>query len=1106
MISTSLRFPIDFHRPKRLSFSTAMLLLLLLILGMTLASCTWDPKALKARYEKEGLQALKQGKINEAIIDFENLVKLAPGSPRAHDLLAKAFRTKGWIADAVIQEEEAVKTDPRFVPGLLFLARYGYRSGQLRISLVQARKVLEVDPKNVSARVLEIRMTLFAPVKDNHEKARKELETLLVTHPQSVPALLALGDLDLLDRRIDRARLHYQAARTFLPASPDAFVGLGNCALAEGKIPEARADFKKAWILSDHGISEAVILANFDVQRGHVKKAIALLKGLSKKHLDARVPMKIGEYELLLGQTAEARRELEPLTQAHLDIPELHADLATADLQEHKEQAAYDELTDILARAPGNVRVRTVMARIQQDEGHPDKALDLLRPLRISPSLPPETWILWARLNGQEKHLHKAMEKVARGIEENPGSLLLKFERMQILAARKQWKEGLSESDAFLREFPRDRAGILEQVFFLERLHQSAQALAVLRDARKSAPADPSFELAELRLMESGKKGAEIRKSARTFLEANPKDLSVRLWLADFEMRRGHKNRALVLWRAVRTIDPANLPASLTLARIALAGPDPAKAETILGPALSAHPSIEELYVLLGEALKGTHHPEKAAEEFSTALRISPGDVRAQWELATLDFALNRADEAKTLLLALQKTPGLATPFRARIFDLSGLLDLRSGDLGKGKEAMLKAVRLKPRNPSYLESLGEVEAALGEGVPALESLTKALANDPKNARLRIVRDRVDLGLQIPPSPRKRTALEKETRDYLVRHPGSSLALQTLFDLALSAHDSAEAQKELVALEKVAPNSPDTLSDQARLALRTNQLDKARKLFEQVALKDPGNLGTLRALAALAASRKDLKDEKVWLSRILSENPGDLPSALSLASIEIVEKEFGEVRSVLSPVLSRHPDLPEAEVLLAQAELGAHKPGQAQERLSSLIKRFPSDGSLYLLRGEAEEEAKRAKEAAADYQAAIRRSPKNPVGYNNLAFLLAKEGKELPRALRLVRKSRALVDTPVSMDTEGVILSRMGVYPKAEALFSRALKNDNPAVLIHMAENEERMGDLSKALRHDRKALQSPALSRVLRLKVEEKVRRIEAKQEEARKNALVINP
>ncbi len=1092
---------------KRLIESLAFLLLTM-ILGMAVSSCSRDPKVLEARYEKEGTLALSQGKVSEAIIDFENLAKLAPRSPRSHDLLARAFRKKGWIADAVTQEEEAVRVDPRFVPGLLFLARYGYRTGQLGLSLVQVRKVLAIDPGNVPARVLDIRMTLFAPVKDNREKARKELEALVASHPRSVPALQALGDLDLLDRRIPEARLRYQAVRTLSPASPDPVVGLGNCALADGRIPEARADFETARRLSGHGLSATIVLANFEVQRGHVKRAISLLKDLSKKHLDARVPMKIGEYELLLGQTAEARRELEPLAQAHLDIPELHADLATADLQDHKEQAAYDELTDVLAKAPGNVRVRTVMARIQGDEGHPDKALDLLRPLRDALLLPPETWILWARLDGQEKHLHKALETVTRGIGENPGSRLLKLERMQIVAALNQWKEGLSESEAFLREFPGDQRGILEKVFFLDRLHQRAEARQLLREALKKAPSDSLFELADLRMMEADRDVSEIQKSVGPYLASNPKDLPVRLWLADFEARRGHKKRALSLWTEVRAIDPGNVPASIALARTALSEQDPAKAETVLGAALSAHPETEVLHMLMGRALEGMRQPSKAAEEFATALRIDPGDVLAQWELSTLDFALNRPDETRSLLDVLRKTSGLAPSFRARIFGLTGLLEIRGGHLAEGKEAFRKAVRLDPGNPSYLVSLGGVEAALGEGKKAEEAYAKALALDPKNARLRIVRDRVALGILKTPAPRKAASLKTEAQNYLVRQPGSSLALQTLFDLSLSSRDLAGARNELKALEKVYPDSPETLEEKARLALVTNHPEEARTLFRKVVEKDPENLGALRSLAGLAASRKDLKEEKRWLSQILSENPGDLSAALSLASLEIIGREYVQARSVLGPILFRHPDLPEADVLLAQAELGSDEPGRAQSRLTALIQRFPSDGSLFLLRGEAEERTKQMKKAASDYRTAIRLSPKNPVGYNNLAFLLAKEGQSLSEALRLVRQSRGLADTPVAMDTQGVILSRMGRYPEAEEVFSqaRAGKDDDPEFLLHMAENEVQMGDFTKALRHGREALRSPSLSGSRRLSVEEEIRRMEAKREEAKKNTLAIRP
>ncbi len=1082
--------------------------LLLGILGGILASCSQDPNLLKKRYEEEGVRALSQGKVNEAIIDFENLVKLAPRSAKAYDLLAKAYRKKGWIADAVNQEEQAVRVDPRFVPGLLFLSQYGYRSGQLSISLSQARKVLAIDPGNVPARVLEIRMTLFFPVKDNHEKARKALEALLASHPQSLPVLLALGDLELVDRDLASARARYQAALALSPSSPDPWVGLGNCALLDGKIPEARNDFKKAWTFSGQSISTSIILANFEVQQGHVKKAIALLKRLSKRHGDARLLMKLGEYHLLLGQTAKARSDLEPLSQAHLDLPELHADLAMADLMDHKEQAAYDELSDVLSKVPGNVRVRTVMAQILMGQGHPDKGLDLLRPLQSASSLPPETWILWARLYGAKKDLHSAEKMVDLGIEQNPGSRLLKIERMRITATRRDWRVGLEESDAFLKEFPQDRTGIFEKVFFLERLHLSQRALEVLQKAQEKSPADPDLEIASLRIRSSERTGEEIRKSAGSFLSANPKDIPVRLWLANFEAEGGHKTRAQSLWAEVRAIDPTNVTASVALARSALLDKSPDKAETILEPALSAHPDVEILHVLSGEALERSHQPEKAAEEFASALRIYPGDVESRWKLATLDDVLGRKDETRTHLSVLRKTPGLAPFFRAQVLGLSGLIDLQNGHLGSAQKYFLKSATLDPKNPSYLVSLGQVEASLGNGKEALKSYTKALSLDPKSTRLRIMRDRLALGLQVKPSSVLAASLLQEAQTYLSRHPGSILARQTLFDLALYSKDLGKSQTELDTLEKLSPETPGTLEDKARLALLNNQPKEAQRLFHQVVEKDPANLDALKNLAHLAAFQKDWKDEEGWLSRIVSENPEDLQEALALASLQIMRKEFPEAEHVLTTTLAQHPDFPEAQLLLAQAELGTGKTESARTLLVSLVKRFPSDGSLYLLKGESEERLNKTKEAVADYRTAIRLSPKNPVGYNNLAFLFAQQGKDLPEALHLAQKSRRMVDSPVVMDTEGLILSRMGRYRDAENLFSQALArhDEDPDLLLHMANNEVHLGDFSTALRHGREALHSPGLSGIRRLKVEEEIRGMEAKREEARKNTLVIRP
>ncbi|MHB8421384.1 MAG: tetratricopeptide repeat protein [Leptospirales bacterium] len=1059
------------------SFPNFVLSLIAAILILSsVVSCSQDPKTLEAKYQARGIEALKQNHANEAVIDFENLVKLDPKSGISHFLLAQAFQKKGWIVDAVSEDQTAISLDHHLPLAHLALAEYEYGTGQTARSLKETRIVLASDPENVHARVLLIRLTLF---RQNSLQARKELHSILSTHPKSVSTTLALADLNLFEHRIDRSRDLFQSvASTLSPRNSGAWIGLGNCALAAGRIPEARIDFEKAHALAPSSITDTIVLGNFYVQQGQVQKAVALLDTLSKHHADARVPLKIGEYDLLLGKTARARRILLSLEQQKLDSPELHAALATADLQEHKEREAYAELSDALAQVPGNIRIRTIMARIIQTEGHPHQALALLQSAPTLPSFPPGYWILTARLEGQVGDLKKALKAVKTGLSQNPASRLLRIEEMEVDQALKRLNDGLAASDSFLLTYPGDRAGIEKKVFFLEQLKRFNDARSVLSEARKHEPNDSSLELTELELIGQTHNTTGMLRSAEDFLKANPKDILIRTWLAAYDSQNGHPNKARLLWKSIRIDDPGNIPAALSLSDEALSHHRYAESVDVLKAASKAHPEVEQLHLLLGESLEEDHHPNKASVELSSALRLLPTDTRAHWDLVNIDLSKNDLPAAKIHLDAILNAKGLSPAFHAQALGVEGLLEAQIGQPGEAIKDFSVAASLDPRNPTYPRRLGNILGSLDRNKAAIASYTRVLSLDPKEEKVRIERDWLE---QIDSKRNTEQSLGPvvaEAHAYLEHHPKALFAQLILFEAALKENKPKEAERDLETLKKTAPDNPSVKVAEVTIEMRNGHFDQAKKILLEVLRKDPANLTALREMAALDQARNQFSDSKYWLEKILAETPEDTDSALSLATAENTLKEYGPAQILLERVLKHHPWLPEAELLLGQTESGMGELQQAHTLLSTLSDRFPENYLIRIQLGESEEKMGLAEQALDDYRKAVALDPKNPVGYNNLAYLLARMGKHLNQALRLAQKSRSILDSPDVDDTEGFVLYRMGHYQEAESSFEEAKNKHfhNPEFLVHMGMNEWKMNHLDQSRATLEEALRTGGLN------------------------------
>ena len=90
--------------------------LLGILIGAFLGGCSKSPAELQKEYMSKGLDYLAKGKNNEAIIEFQNLLKLNPKSASGHFYLGEGYKDKGWITDALLQFRQSAELDPTYLP------------------------------------------------------------------------------------------------------------------------------------------------------------------------------------------------------------------------------------------------------------------------------------------------------------------------------------------------------------------------------------------------------------------------------------------------------------------------------------------------------------------------------------------------------------------------------------------------------------------------------------------------------------------------------------------------------------------------------------------------------------------------------------------------------------------------------------------------------------------------------------------------------------------------------------------------------------------------------------------------------------------------------
>jgi TolB-like protein/class 3 adenylate cyclase/Tfp pilus assembly protein PilF len=230
--------------------------------------------------------------------------------------------------------------------------------------------------------------------------------------------------------------------------------------------------------------------------------------------------------------------------------------------------------------------------------------------------------------------------------------------------------------------------------------------------------------------------------------------------------------------------------------------PDERKAIELLDEAVKRDPSFFDAYCQLAyahEQLYGVlaydHTPARlalaeAALQAAERLRPDAGETH----LARAEFLYyGRRDYAGAL--AELESVRRVLPNHPRLFELTGYILRRRGQREEGLRNLQRAAELDPRNFQILQQIALSYGALGRYGDAIAALDRAISIAPDNVETRANRDLWQLFWKGDTQPLHQTI------DAILAQGPSAIApaADTWFQCALVEHDSAAAERALVAL-------------------------------------------------------------------------------------------------------------------------------------------------------------------------------------------------------------------------------------------------------------------------------------------------------------------
>ena len=474
--------------------------------------------------------------------------------------------------------------------------------------------------------------------------------------------------------------------------------------------------------------------------------------------------------------------------------------------------------------------------------------------------------------------------------------------------------------------------------------------------------------------------------------------------LGDLYQQQGKITEARAAYARSLKLDPALSRPQLRLAYYDILDKQPTAAKTRIQAVLDQDPGNLDALRLQANLFSIQRDWPAAEQAFSVLIAAHPDDVSAYLGLARVQIYQNKVDAASgTLSSVIAQVPQAIEP-RLSFIRLRYLLSDYTG----AERAARDALNHHPTVPLLHIILGTIHAAKMEWDAADESYQAAISIDPENFWSYLAASRYYNGVG-----RSRLAL-KMLRTAKHRLPDDVRVIDALARFHLQHGEVQQAEAAIALALKMSPGYVPALIMQAEIDLGLKRWDEALAAVNRLLRFQPDyyHAHYLKGMAFLGSGKVDYAEKEFQLAIHLE--PSFQPPYRELASIALARKQID--RAVI--------------------------------RYQRLIEKDPNQVASHMMLGTLYSIQKDNERSEYHFRRALRIRPDLVGAANNLAYLLAQEGKDLDEALKLsLSASERQPEDANIRDTLGWVYYRKGMLDSAIAQFRASLElNPDPAIV------------------------------------------------------------
>ena len=476
---------------------------------------------------------------------------------------------------------------------------------------------------------------------------------------------------------------------------------------------------------------------------------------------------------------------------------------------------------------------------------------------------------------------------------------------------------------------------------------------------------------------------------------------------------------------------------------------------------LQHNPYDPETHYQLARVYYATGQGRDGENSVRRALDLNPEHVPALLIMTEVLESRERHGEALTYAArALELEPE-----NARALRLNTSLRINTGNLEGARETLSRLMAVDGQNPDTLAFAGRVQLlAYNDTAQGEALLRQALERDADHVEALMGMTLLHRHAQDV------QALEATLNRVLEINPDHLQARQTHADLILSRFGVQAGLRAYGELMEQFGQQHGVRLRYAELLIQGGRVSEGRRMLDQLTTSRVPAVERAAhwTLARMYAQLRMMDEATDHAQRALSRAEGNLDIQVFLAQLYLNNQKPADALRVTSQAMRRHPNDINVIRLYTQALVALGDWDEALAYLDERLAAEPENDQLRVRRMEVLMFTPRWEESVADSRYLLEKYPDVPQLQHNLAFTLARAGKNLDEAYELASTLVAeRGQDPGILDTYGYVLMAQGKYEEALEYFVKAARasGGDLTIRLHLAQCLVHLGRVDEAKMH-----------------------------------------